>query len=266
MTLPIAPDVAIFDIPTLANAVIAPNGTRIAWTRTQVNRETKKAETQIWLANRDGSNVRQLTHVGTANGEPTWSPDSQSIAFTTRRDGDKPFAIAILPLEGGEARTLVQSGRAMSGLAFSPDGTQIAFTKAVDPENPDENPLDPKAPAAVRVVKRIDYKQDGIGYVNDVRTQLFLADATTGNARQLTNTLRDHVKPSWSPDGSTIAITLPILNGMRDQLGIIDVADGAITVHGDETGSLGLLTWTPDGERLIFAGQQFGTTSTSSPT
>lgn len=258
MTQPISPDVAIFDIPTLASAVIAPDGNRIAWSRTQVNRETKKAETQIWLADADGANTRQITHVGTANSEPTWSPDSQTLAFTSKREGDKPFAIALLPLDGGEARTLVSSGRAMSGLAFSPDGTQIALTKAVDPVNPDEKPIDPKAPAAVRVIKRIDYKQDGFGYVNEVRNQLFVADVATGETRQLTSALRDHAKPSWSPDGTQIAVTLPILNGMRDQLGVVDVASGEIAIHGDETGTIGLLSWTPDGKHLVFAGQQFG--------
>jgi dipeptidyl aminopeptidase/acylaminoacyl peptidase len=256
MAQPISPDVAIFEIPTLAGAVVSPDGTRIVWTRTHVSRETKKAETQIWVSAIDGSGARQLTHVGTANSEPVWSPDGSSLAFTTKRDGDKPNAIALLPFDGGEARLLVSSAKPMSGLAFSPDGSQIAFTRPVDPENPEETPRDPKAPAAVRVVKRIDYKQDGIGFVNDVRSQLFVLDVASGEARQLTSAPRDHARPTWSPDGTKIAVTLPIQNGMRDQLGVVDVASGEISVHGDETGTIGLLSWSPDGATIVFSGQQ----------
>jgi len=258
MSLPISPDAAIFDIPTIGAAVVSPDGTKIAWTRTQVSRETRKSGTQIWISGADGSGARQLTHVGTANTEPTWSPDGATLAFVTQRDGDKPFAIALLPFAGGEATLLVTSAKPLSGLALSPDGSHIAFTKPVDPENPDETPRDPKAPAPVRVVKRIDYKQDGIGFVNDVRAQLFVANVATGETRQLTSAARDHAKPSWSPDGAQIAVTMPILNGMRDQLGIVDVASGEIAVHGDETGTIGLLSWSPDGTRIVFGGQQFG--------
>ncbi|MGN6485836.1 MAG: TolB family protein, partial [Thermomicrobiales bacterium] len=162
MTLPISPEAAIFDIPTIGAAVVSPDGTKIAWTRTQVSRETRKSETQIWLSGIDGSNARQLTHVGTANTEPTWSPDGATLAFVTKRDGDKPFAIALLPFAGGEATLLVKSGKPLSGLAFSPDGSHMGFTKPVDPEYPDETPRFPIAPARVLVVMLIEFKQDGV--------------------------------------------------------------------------------------------------------
>ncbi|MGN6483366.1 MAG: S9 family peptidase, partial [Thermomicrobiales bacterium] len=254
----ITPDRVVYDLPSLSYPRISPDGTRIAFVRSQVNRVTGKPESNVWLIDTDGNNRRRLTHTGTRNGDPTWSPDGSKLAFTSVRDGDKPNCIVVLGFDGGEPEIVSRHAVPVSGLAWSPDGKQIAYNAPVDPANPDETPRDPKAPAPVRVVKRIDYKQDGVGFVNDVRAQLFVANVATGETRQLTSSARDHAKPSWSPDGAQIAVTLPILNGMRDQLGIVDVASGEIAVHGDETGTIGLLSWSPDGTRIVFAGHQFG--------
>lgn len=247
------PEAAVYGIPTLSGAVIAPDGTRIAWTRTQVNRETGKAETHIWLANRDGSGARQLTRTGTANTAPAWSPDGMALAFVTRRDGDKPFGIALLTFDGGEPRMLVRHAAAPAGLVFSPDGATLAYVKPFDPDNPDETPRDPKAPAPVRVVRRIDYKQDGIGFVNDVRNQVFLLDLAAGTTRQLTHGPSDHVKPDWSPDGSRLAVIVPHRNGQRSRIGIVDATTGETQVFGVEDGEVGLPSWSPDGTRIALS-------------
>ena len=249
---PITPEHAIYGIPTLAGATISPDGARIAWVRTQVNQATNTSESQIWLANADGSDARQLTQVGTGNAQPTWSPDSTAIAYVSKRDGDHPFAIALLTFDGGESLILTSHDKSPSNLAWSPDGSTIAYVKPVDPENPNETPRDPKAPPAVRVVTRIDYKQDGIGFVNDVRTQLFTVDVASGERTQRTSELVDHVQPHWSPDGAKLAIILPVLNGMRSQLGIIDVSTNELTAFGDERGEFGLPAWSPNGTTILY--------------
>ncbi|HEU0164396.1 MAG TPA: S9 family peptidase [Thermomicrobiales bacterium] len=258
MTTPISPERAIYDIPSLNTPRISPDGSRIAYVRGQVNQETCKSESQIWISDLDGSNRRRLTWTGTRNGDPVWSPDGSQIAFVTVRDGDRPNSIAILGFDGGESRVVTSHSVAPGGLAWSPDGTKIAYSAAVDPYNPNETPRDPKAPARVRVVKRIDYKQDGYGFVNDVRSQIFVVDVTSGERTQLTSETIDHGRPAWSPDGSKLAVSLPSMNGMISQIGILDVASApgpdALRRLGPAEGSTALFAWSPDGTKILFDG------------
>lgn len=250
MTSTLTPESAIYDIPTLSGAVVSPDGARVAFTRTDVNRETGKSETHVWIIGEDGENLHQLTRTGTFDTSPAWSPDGQSLAYVTKRDGDKPFAIALLAFDGSEPRILVRHATAPTSLAFSPDGSTLGYVKPVDPDNPNETPRDPNAPVAVRVVKRIDYKQDGIGFVNEIRNQIFLLDLNTGTSRQVTQGPSDYVKPDWSPDGTKLAVIVPHRNGQRSRIGIVETATGETRVHGVEDGEVGLPSWSPDGSRI----------------
>ncbi|MGN6812786.1 MAG: S9 family peptidase, partial [Thermomicrobiales bacterium] len=126
-----------------------------------------------------------------------------------------------------------------------------------DPANPEETARPADAPPPVRVTRRIDYKQDNRGYLNDVRNQTFVVDVTSGARRRLTGDgpdPADHNFPQWSPDGRTIAAKRPSHNGMRSRLALIDVATGAETLVGAEEGVLSVWSWSPDGARILFAG------------
>ncbi|HEU0164710.1 MAG TPA: S9 family peptidase, partial [Thermomicrobiales bacterium] len=219
-----------------------------------VDRETGKSESQIWVCNIDGTERRRLTWIGTRNADPVWSPDGSQLAYVAARDGDHPYAIVILGFDGGDSRVLTRHASSPSSLAWSPDGSTIAYTKAVDPDNPEETPRDPKATPAVRLVKRMDFRQDGLGFINNIRSQIFLLDVATSERHQLTHTPVDHTRPTWSPDGKALAIGLPNRNGLRGQIGILDVASGDLRASTPYDGAVALFAWSPDGTRLLFDG------------
>lgn len=237
----------------LSNLALAPNGESFAYVRQTYNKETGKKEAQIWLADADGSNRRQITFVGTGNGNPAWSPDGKTLAFTTHREGDeKPFAIATLPMNGGEARLVKKHAMPILSLAWSPDGTQVAYSLPIDPENPNETPRDPKAPAKMRLVRQNDYKLDGIGYRGEIRNHLCVLDIASGESRQLTTGLHDYTNARWSPDGKTIAASEWHGNPLAVTLALIDPASDTITSVGDAGFLVGPPSWSPDGKTVIF--------------
>ncbi len=252
MTTPISPQRVVNDLPSLSSPRISPDGKTIAYVRGLVNVDTGLVESAIWFPDGDGTNRRRVTWASPTNSSPAWSPDGNSLAFVTSRE-DKT-ALAVLNVrDGAEARIVTQHAVSIVGISWSPDGSTIAYAAPVDPDNPNETPRDPKAAAAVRVVSRIDYKQDGYGYLNDVRTQIFVVDVDAGDRRQLTRETADHLSPTWSSDGTRLAIQLPHHNGLLSRLGILDVVSGDLVEVGAENIEVANIRWTPDETGLLYS-------------
>ncbi len=249
----LTPDRLIFDVQSIGSPKISSDGTRIAYIHSRTERGTAKGISHLWLIDVDGANPRQLTQVGTSTADPAWSPDDSAIAFVSKR-GDDGFAICVLPLDGGEARTLTTHHQKPTALAWSPDGSRIAYTVPVDPENPDEAPRDKDLPPAVRVIRRIDYKQDNRGYLNDVRHQVMLVDVASGERQQLSTDLKDHSNPQWSPDGATISAKVSSKNGMNSKLALFPAEGGEPTLAGWDDGGIGTWAWSRDGNFILFNG------------
>jgi Tol biopolymer transport system component len=253
MGQPLSPETLVYGLAQAGEPQVAPDGARLLYSLTEVDRETKRRSSQLWLCDIDGGAPRRLTWTGDRNGGGRWSPDGEQIAFVSDRVAKS--GVFVLPVEGGgEARELTRHAQPVGDLAWSPDGKQIAYTTLADPENPDEEEPPPGAAPRVRVTRRIDYKQDNRGYLNDARTQVFVVDVASGERRQVTRDPVDHNFPQWSPDGRRLALQVPNRNGMRSQLGLVEVASGETTLIGPEDGVVGVWSWSPAGDRIIFAG------------
>jgi dipeptidyl aminopeptidase/acylaminoacyl peptidase len=249
---PLTPETLIYDIATAAEPQISPDGRRIVYALGQAVRGKKQPSSQLWMCNLDGSNARRLTWIGDRNAMPRWSPDGQRLAFVS--DRVKQRGLFVLDLDGGEAREITRHNVPIGEIAWSPDGQRLAYVANFDPDNPDERDPAPDEPPRVRVTRRIDYKQDNRGYLEDVRPQLWIVDAGTGERRMVTREAVDHAFPQWSPDGATIAVKIAHRNGLTSQLGLVDVATGEVQRVGNDEGVVGCWAWSPDGSRLLIAG------------
>lgn len=79
----------------------------------------------LWVADRDGSNVRRLTSHESRVWEPRFSPDGETLAFTAEYDGNTD--VYTVPVRGGVPRRLTfHPGRDLVQ-DFTPDGSAILF-------------------------------------------------------------------------------------------------------------------------------------------
>ena len=79
---------------------------------------------EIWVADADGKNPKQLTAIGNA-GTPRWSPDGKQIVFdASRKNGSGIYTVS---LEGGEARLVTADDFENRCPSWSRDGKWIYF-------------------------------------------------------------------------------------------------------------------------------------------
>jgi dipeptidyl aminopeptidase/acylaminoacyl peptidase len=98
----------------------SPDGNRIAF------RNDRSGSNEIWTANVDGTNQRQITHfAGPLTGSPRWSPDGAYLAFDSRGTGNPD--IYIIPADGGGARRFTADAASDVVPSWSRDGKSIYF-------------------------------------------------------------------------------------------------------------------------------------------
>ncbi len=100
---------------------LSPDGRRLAFSSGRSGQST-----HIWIANRDGSDIRQLTHgPGVFQGSPCWSPDARRIAFDARDEGG--FTIWVMDTDGGEPQPITNMKGEQVVPVWSRDGRWIYF-------------------------------------------------------------------------------------------------------------------------------------------
>ncbi|MFN0093807.1 MAG: S9 family peptidase [Dehalococcoidia bacterium] len=250
MSVPLSPHDLVYGLKMAGEPAISPDGARVVYTLTSASPETGKSTTHLWEVPASGGDPRQLTSAGTANTWPRWSPSGDALAFVS--DRVERSGLFILPVSGGgEPREVARMGTAISGVAWSPDGTRIAFVAPVDPA-----PVQlPGGAPPVRATKRIDYKQDGFGYLGETRRQVFVVGAAGGTPRQLTCAPFDHSLPAWSPDGARLAFNRATNNGMTSQVGVVGLEDGEVRDLVPDGWVCGTWAWTPGGESILLSGE-----------
>jgi len=179
-----------------------PDGTRTAFTVSQMDLDDDRYERRIWLW--DGSDARPFTH-GPADSRPRWSPDGTRLAFlrATGEEGEPP-EVAVMSADGGEATVVTDFALGATEAEWSPDGTRLAVIgKEWVGEWADLGEEDRKKHPR-RITGPLQ-KADDAGWVHDRRSNVYLVDPD-GGADPVALTDGD-VRDSWvvwRPDGSAV--------------------------------------------------------------
>src|SRR6266516_5437651 len=85
---------------------------------------------EVFVADGDGSNARNLTNNPFFDGWPAWSPDGSKIAFASNRRGHG-YQIFVMDADGTSPRLVANTEGRGTAPRWSPDGKVIYFTNCV---------------------------------------------------------------------------------------------------------------------------------------
>src|SRR6476661_5201522 len=86
---------------------------------------------EVFVANADGSNLRNLTNNPFFDGWPAWSPDGRKIAFASNRRGHG-YQIFVMDADGANPHLIANTEGRGTAPRWSPDGKTIYFTNCVE--------------------------------------------------------------------------------------------------------------------------------------
>jgi len=144
----------------------SPDGSKIAFATSRDG-----SNTEIYVADWNGKNLRRLTVTKAVNVSPTWNPRTgHEIAFTSDRNGSPQ--IYIMDDDGTNLRRLVEEGGHAVEPTWSPDGQRIAFAWLKSRTS---------------------------------NFDIYIHELASSMNTQITHDSGDNERPRWAPDGRHIA-------------------------------------------------------------
>jgi Tol biopolymer transport system component len=192
----------------------------------------------VFSANADGSNPKQLTNTPGYDAETTITLDGKKLVFTSMRDGD--LDIYTMDADGKNVRRLTNELGYDGGPFWSYDGKQIVY-RAHHPKTNEQ-----KADYSSLLEQNL---------IRPTVLEIFVMNADGSNKRQVTSNGKANFGPYFFPDGKRIIFSsnLDDARGRNFDLYKINVdGTGLERITFNETFD-GFPMFSPDGKKLVFA-------------
>ena len=287
----------LYNLRRPTEVAVSPDGTRVTFVVVESDPNEDEFRRTLYVAPTEGDrSPHRLTRVADA-GSPKWGPTGDRLAFVAARNQDvalevgsdaedsgdeddaenagksaddkpKPQVWVYDLALGGDARQVTEFDEGVRDFDWSPDGTSFVVS-ARDPTDDQQAYLDGiRDEGAPYEVSRLQHKQDGSGFLDDVTTCLFIVDSDApGASRDTATRLEDAygrgarepflgLQPSWGPTDRIAYVAyygenpdetyvLDVHTIAPDGSGHRTLTDGDVTAQG--------LRWSPDGQRLSYS-------------
>lgn len=209
----------------------------IAFDFTSYNMEVNKGNSDIYLMNIDGTELRPFKNSEVNESNPVFTPDGKKITF------EKEGQIWISDLDGSNERKLTDLYTGASGIKFSNDGNKFLFTSEVYPEcitqecNEDKDKAVESNPVKAKIFDELMYRHWN-AWRGDKRSHLFLMELEKNKFHDLTLGSHSDVPPialggnsdySISPDGNEVVFTTNLDKNLawstNNDIFIVDLED-----------------------------------------
>jgi TolB protein len=229
----------------------------------------QRSAQEIYIADYDGANQRRVTVNRNLNITPSWSPDSQAIAYTSYVSGFPDISVSWI-YKGILKRPAKGSFSNQNTLpSFSPDGTRIAFSSNRDGNN-EIYVMNVDGSGVRRITNHpgIDttptWSPSGthIAFVSERSgsPNIWRVDAL-GLERPVKLTSESWVdRPTWSPPPLNQIAYTSRTGGAGFDIKILDVATGNITAVTTGEGSNESPAFSPTGRHVAFTTTRWGKT------
>ncbi|ACN16139.1 AglW [Desulforapulum autotrophicum HRM2] len=223
---------------------------------------TKGKNKEIFVAEFDGHNSRQVTRLNSISISPAWSSDGQWLAYTSYAGGNPDIYI----------KNLIQNRGAVvnfKGMNITPAWIpgQFSLAAALSFENDQEIYL---LTGKGRIIKKLTnswgidvspcFSPDGkkMAFVSKRAgtPQVYIQDMESDTVRRLTFTGRYNTSPAWSPDGDKIAY-VGIANG-EINIYVVGIDGSGVVQLTSSTGDNEDPCWSPDAGLIAFTSTREG--------
>lgn len=209
---------------------LSPNGKRVAYVVSSTCTKSRIQERGIWLSDVEDGKPFLLSKQNIQAQEPSWSPDSECIAFLSKKEGCKLYIVN----NEGETVSTHDIPNGSHSISWSPDGSLISFL-------------------CHEVKEKSEILVAG---ENHSSTHLYVVNPKTGDIKQVTKGKVRIAKYEWAPDSKQFVAAITNTSSQNQDIVIFHLHNLNQQFLMQAHDMTIMLSWSPDGKFIAWCGRE----------